>query len=207
MSFGNGGSLNREQDNAATREKIGRAHPNVQLALCDTHQVSGRSLSQKEGGVSSEAAQEILVRGARAVAHSDSLGAGLQALLAVVGEQLDVESAVIVAVGGPDQLRIVASTGLSDPDVAGLAEALRNPNHPIARTMADPVPAFDVLPTVPGGPALRSHLPVAITRDGSDTVLGVLALAHHRPQDAGSRLMLEAVADLAAVVIERHAAA
>jgi len=48
--------------------------------------------------VSSEAAQEILVRGARAIAHSDSLGPGLEALLAVVGEQLDVESAVVVVV-------------------------------------------------------------------------------------------------------------
>jgi len=157
--------------------------------------------------VSSEAAQEILVRGARAVAHADSLGAGLEALLAVVGEQLDVESAVIVVVDRSGGLRIVASAGLPEPAVAGLAEALRNPRHPIARTVDDPVPAFDVLPTAPGGPALRSHLPVAITRDGSDTVLGVLALAHHRPLDAGTRLTLEAVADLAAVVVERHAAA
>jgi len=156
--------------------------------------------------VSSEAAQEILVRGARAIAHSDSLGPGLEALLAVVGEQLDVESAVIVVVDGPVRLRIVASTGLPDPVVAGLVEALRNPQHPIARTVRDPVPSFDVLPTAPGGPALRSHLPVAVTRDGSDTVLGVLALAHHRPLDAGTRLMLEAVADLAAVAIERHGA-
>jgi GAF domain-containing protein len=171
------------------------------------HQVPSHPLSQKEGSVSSEAAQEILVRGARAVAHADSVGAGLEALLAVVGEQLDVESAVIVLVDGADGLRIIASTGLPDPDVTRLAEALRNPHHPIARTVSEPVPAFDVLPTVPGGPALRSHLPVAIRRDGSDTVLGVLALAHHRPLDAGTRLMLEAVADLAAVVIERHAAA
>ncbi len=157
--------------------------------------------------MSSEAAQEILVRGARAIAHSDSLGPGLEALLAVLGEQLDVESAVIVVVDGRDGLRIVASTGLPDPAVAGLVEALRNPQHPIARTVGDPVPSFDVLPTNPGGPALRSHLPVAVTRDGSDTVLGVLALAHHRPLDTGTRLMLEAVADLAAVAIERHAAA
>jgi GAF domain-containing protein len=156
--------------------------------------------------VSSETAQEILVRGARAVAHFDSLGPGLGALLAVIGEKLDVESAVIVVVEGPDRLTIVASTGLPDAAVAGLAEALRNPQHPIARTVGDPLPSFDVLPTAPGGPALRSHLPLAVTRDGSDTVLGVLALAHHRPLDAGTRLMLEAVADLAAVAIERHAA-
>src|SRR5207244_13200351 len=104
-------------------------------------------------------------------------------------------------------LTVAASTALPAAAVAGLVEALRNPQRPIARTVRDPVPSFDVLPTAPGGPALRSHLPVAVTRDGSDTVLGVLALAHHRPLDAGTRLMLEAAADRAAVAIERHAAA
>ena len=153
--------------------------------------------------MSSEAAREILVQGARALARADPLPSSLDILLGVIAAQLDVESAVIVVVDGPDQLRIVASVGLAEPVVAGLAEALRNPAHPIARTVDDPVPSFDVLPTNPGGPALRSHLPLTVTRDGSDTVLGVLALAHHRPLDAGSRQLLEATADLAAVAMER----
>jgi GAF domain-containing protein len=152
--------------------------------------------------VSSEAAREILVRGARAIARSDP-GQGLDNLLAVIAEQLDVESAVIVVVDAPDRLRIVASTGLAEPAIAGLAEALRNPAHPIARTVGDPGPSFDVLPTAPGGPALRSHLPLAVARGSSETVLGVLALAHHRPLDAESRQLLEAAADLAAIAIER----
>jgi GAF domain-containing protein len=152
--------------------------------------------------VSSEAAREILVRGARAVARSDP-GQGLDGLLAVIAEQLDVESAVIVVVDAPERLRIVASTGLAEPAIAGLAEALRNPAHPIARTVGDSGPSFDVLPTAPGGPALRSHLPLAVARGGSDTVLGVLALAHHRPLDAESRELLQAAADLAALAIER----
>jgi len=58
------------------------------------------------------------------------------------------------------------------------------------------------LPTRPGGPALRSHLPLVITRAGSDRVLGVLALAHHQPIDAASRQLIEAAADLAAVALE-----
>jgi GAF domain-containing protein len=152
--------------------------------------------------VSSEAAREILVRGARAIAHSDP-GQGLDDLLAVIAEQLDVESAVIVVVDAPERLRIVASTGLAEPAIAGLAEALRNPAHPIARTVGDPGPSFDVLPTAPGGPALRSHLPLAVARGGSKTILGVLALAHHHPLDAESRELLQAAADLAAIAIER----
>jgi GAF domain-containing protein len=152
--------------------------------------------------VTSEAAREILVRGARAIAHSDP-GQGLDNLLAVIAEQLDVESAVMVMVDAPERLRIVASTGLAEPAIAALTEALRNPAHPIARTVGDPGPSFDVLPTAPGGPALRSHLPLAVTRGGSESVLGVLALAHHRPLDADSRELLQAAADLAAIAIER----
>ena len=153
--------------------------------------------------MSSEAAREILVQGARALARADPLPSSLDILLGVIAAQLDVESAVIVVVEGPAGLKIIASVGLPDPAVAGLAEALRNPAHPIARTVGDPVPSFDVLPTNPGGPALRSHLPLTVTRGGSDTVFGVLALAHHRPLDAGSRQLLEATADLAAVAVER----
>jgi GAF domain-containing protein len=158
-----------------------------------------------EGNVSSENASEILVRGARALAHSDSLGSSLDTLLAVVAEQLDVESAVVI-VDGPEQLRIVASVGLEEPALGGLTEAIRNPGHPITRTFSNPVSAFDVLPSVPGGPALRSHLPLVVTRHGSNTVLGVLAIAHGRSLEPEPRRLLEAVADLAAIAVERDRA-
>jgi GAF domain-containing protein len=98
---------------------------------------------------------------------------------------------------------MVAWTGLPEPALAGLAEALRNPGHPIARTVREPISTFDVLPTVPGGPALRSHLPLTVTRNGAETVLGVLALAHHRPLGPDARLLIQAAADLAAVAVER----
>ena len=69
--------------------------------------------------------------------------------------------------------------------------------------MRDTTPTFDVLPMNPGGPALRSHLPMVVTRGGTDSVLGVLALAHDAPIDAVIRPVLQAVADLAAVAAER----
>jgi GAF domain-containing protein len=154
--------------------------------------------------VSNEAARDILVQGARAVAHADSLGESLERLFRVLAERLDIESAVIVVPEDPDRLSIVGSVGLEDSAIAGLARAVQNPGHPIARTLVDPVPSFDVLPSVPGGPALRSHLPLSVIRDGTETVLGVLALAHQRSLDAEPRLLLEAAADLAAVAVERH---
>jgi GAF domain-containing protein len=154
--------------------------------------------------VSSEAAREILIGGARALAHADSLVSSLDSILGVLAERLDVESAVVVVAEAPDRLAIVASAGLEGPAIAGLADALRNPGHPIARTFGDPVVSFDVLPSVAGGPALRSHLPLTVTRNGTDTVLGVLALAHDRPMEADSRGLIQAAADLAAVAVERH---
>jgi hypothetical protein len=153
--------------------------------------------------LSSNSAQEILVRGARALARADPRESGLESLLAVIAEQLDVESAAIVAPDpSSDRLVIVASVGLGEPAIAGLTDALRDPSHPIARTLGDPIATFDVLPTRPGGPALRSHLPLIVTRDGSDRALGVLALAHHRPIDPASRQLIAAAADLAAVALE-----
>lgn len=153
--------------------------------------------------MSDAAAREILIVGARALAHTDGLGPSLQTLIGSIAERLEIGSAAIFIVREqPDRLEIAASIGLGEPAVAGLAAAVANPGHPIARTLAAPVASFDVLPTAPGGPALRSHLPLIVTRDGTDVVLGVLALAHDHPIDMGTRQLLEACADLAAVAIE-----
>lgn len=88
--------------------------------------------------------------------------------------------------------------------LAGLADAIRDPGHPIARTVATREPTFDVTPTRPGGPALRTHVPLVVTRDGSEPVLGVLAVAHDLPIDPALRPLLQAGTDLAAVAIERY---
>ena len=154
--------------------------------------------------MSSESAREILVHGADALAHAGRGEASVE-ILRVIAEQLEVESAVIVIINGrDDRLAIVASHGLGEAAASALAEAIQNPGHPIARTVANPVASFNVPPTAPGGPALRSHLPLTVTRDGTKTVLGVLALAHQRPFAASDRPLLEAAVDLAAVAIERH---
>ena len=153
--------------------------------------------------MSNAAAREILIAGARALAHADVLEPTLQMLLASLAEQLEVASAVITIVTeDPDHLAIVASVGLEDAAIGGLAAAVRDPEHPIARTVATPVSSFDVSPTRPGGPALRSHLPLIVRRGGSDVVLGVLALAHDRAIDPAMRPLVQAGPALAAVAIE-----
>jgi len=151
-----------------------------------------------------DAAGAILVAGATALAHVEGLEPGLQVITDALARQADAASAVIVIVGGRgDGLQIATSFELGDAARAGLAAAMQNPNHPIARTAATGEAGFDVRPTAPGGPALRSHLPLVVTRGGSRTVLGVLALAHERPIPPSLRPILQAGADLAAVVVER----
>jgi hypothetical protein len=149
------------------------------------------------------AAREILIAGSRALAHIGVVES-LQLLLGAIAEHFQIESSVIlVPSDGRHGLEIVASFGLQDAAVAGLAAAVGNPGHPIVRTFATPVASFDVRPTAPGGPALRTHIPLVVTRGGSDIVLGVLALAHEQSIDPAMRPILQAGADLAAVAIER----
>ena len=145
---------------------------------------------------------EILITGADAIAHGDGLKATLQVLVDSVSD-LGASSAAIVIAGRDGALEIAASFGLDGGAAAGLTEAIARPGHPIARTMQETTPTFDVLPTGAGGPALRSHLPLLVTRGGRDSVLGVLALAHNEPIYPAKRPVLQAVADLAAVTMER----
>ena len=149
------------------------------------------------------AARDILVTGARALAHADGLQASLDPLLDSIAEQTAAGSAaVLVLEGPPTHLVVAASVGLPDAAVTALEAAAADPGHPLARTVATRMSSFDVLPTAPGGPALRSHVPLLITRRGSETALGVLALAHDRSIDPNLRPILQAGADLAAVAIE-----
>ena len=154
--------------------------------------------------MSDHAAREILVAGAEALARGMALEPGLQLLLGSIARQLGAESAaILIPSGGRDRLSIAASFGLPDSALAGLVAAVGNPGHPIARAFTTPAASFDVLPTAPGGPALRTHVPLVVIRDGSEVVLGVLALAHDHPIDPEMRPVLQAGADLAAVAIER----
>ncbi len=143
------------------------------------------------------------IDGAAALARADDLDTTLQTILHAVCDALGVGSSAIFAADPDGGLTLIASTGLGDEAATALAGAVTNPAHPVARTAADPVAAFDVLPMAPGGPALRSHVPLVVTHDGAEMVLGVLALAHDRPL-VDEAATIQAAADLAAVALERH---
>jgi hypothetical protein len=101
-----------------------------------------------------------------------------------------VESAAIFAShAGSAALELAAAAGINGPPLDGLVAAVQDPVHPIARAMHDVSPTFDVRPTNPGGPALRSHLPLGGR--------GVLAVAHDGNLGAEDRATLDQLASKA----------
>jgi hypothetical protein len=96
-----------------------------------------------------------------------------------------------VAGGSDGALTLGGAAGISGPPLDGLVAAVADPAHPIRRSVSDPAATFDVQPMNPGGPALRSHLPI---RTAGGRTLGVLAVAHDEPLTAEARAALEAVA-------------
>ena len=145
--------------------------------------------------------RSVTTTGARASTDSGGRNGILENLLRSIVDGRAVESGAIFVPDHRGGLELLAAVGLGEPATAGLVAAVRDPSHPIARTLAEPVATFDVQPTRPGGPALRTHLPLVVTRDGREVVAGVMALAHARPMSPEDREVIRSVADRAAVAI------
>ena len=128
-------------------------------------------------------------------------------LRAIVQEALtvgdSVSAVIFVAAPGSTELELAAAAGVEGPPLDALVAAVRNPEHPVARTLSDPGPSFDVRPMAPGGPALRSHLPLRPDAGAGGNASGVLAIAHESPMTEANRLQLVALAGRAAATVER----
>lgn len=150
------------------------------------------------------AAIDVLILAAGALARGAATPALLASMLETMGRASGAGSgAIFIRDRATGELRIVASLGLDGAGAAGLTAAVRNPAHAVARTAATGETGFDVLPGAPGGPRLRSHLPLVVGPEGAPEVIGVLALAHDEPIDPELRPMLVAAANLAAVAVVR----
>jgi hypothetical protein len=128
----------------------------------------------------------------------EDLGAAAERAIAIA----DIGSAAIfVARTGSTELELGGVAGIAGPPLDGLRAAVKNPDHPIRRTMLEDGPTFDVQPMAPGGPALRSHLPLFAVVGGRRTAVGVLAVAHDRPLDPAAREALEEIALRSAALV------
>jgi hypothetical protein len=121
-----------------------------------------------------------------------------QAAMAVPG----IESvAIFVRRPGTDGLDLGAAAGVAGIALERLVAAVQDPSHPVARTVLENVASFDVAPMAPGGPALRSHIPVSARGEGPTDAAGVLAVAHDVPLDGGARDRLVEIAGEAAAAL------
>lgn len=124
------------------------------------------------------------------ISPPNDLKSVVRAALAIDG----IESAAIfLAEPGSGELHLGAAAGIEGPPLDGLVAAVQNPMHPIARAMTDTDATFDVHPMNPGGPALRSHLPLG--------GLGVLAVAHDASLSSDAREGLSRLAAAASALV------
>ena len=120
---------------------------------------------------------------------------GLQDIADAAQSIEGIDAAVVFVLDGASGLlEVRGAAGIDGPALDALAAAARNPEHRIPRALASTGPEWDVLPMNPGGPRLRSHLPL---RTGAAST-GVLALAHDAPVAADARQALEILATEAA---------
>jgi GAF domain-containing protein len=120
---------------------------------------------------------------------------GLQGIVDMAIRDAGVASAVIFVIEQEHQsLTLAAAAGIAGPPLEALTAAVASPAHPIARTVLDEGPSYDVKPTAPGGPALRSHLPLRPRGAGQTETVGVLAVAHDDPLSEDRRATLERLA-------------
>jgi hypothetical protein len=133
--------------------------------------------------------------------HQPPVGDSLAAVARSAVKDLGVGSAaVFVLAPGSTDLVLGAAEGIEGPPLERLAQAVREPAHPIARTLVDAAPSFDVTPTAPGGPALRSHVPLLVDADGGVLAVGVLAVAYDDSLSLASRQALVGLAARAAAI-------
>ena len=104
-------------------------------------------------------------------------------------------AAIFTGKPGVPGLDLGAAAGVEGAALNGLIAAVQNPLHPVAQAMTDAAPSFDVAPMNPGGPALRSHLPLG--------GLGVVALAHDASLSPEARQALQAIAKSAEAAIRQ----
>jgi GAF domain-containing protein len=126
----------------------------------------------------------------------------LAAITDATPERAGVASAAIFVVAEDSHaLELAAASGVEGEALERLVAAVRDPAHPIARTVTDAAASFDVTPMAPGGPALRSHVPLLVEGSDPPRAVGVLAVAHEHTLNESERRVLIDLAEQAARLV------
>lgn len=142
---------------------------------------------------------------ADALARAPSLDSALATILSAAAGAVGAERGAVF-LQDPDRPapELIATFGMDAAQVAGWRDALGNPAHPVAEAARTRTAAFDR--QVAGGqPSVAADLPLVVSRDGVDRSVGGLTFGWPSPRsvDEAERTFLHAIADLAAVAIER----
>lgn len=156
-------------------------------------------------GRAGSAALTVLTAGASALARGRDLD---QALRELLGAAVDATGADQVALFAQDPdraaLELVIAFGLPDEALARLSAAVAQRDHPLAAAAASRSAAFG---RADAGDAGVTHvdIPLVVARSGIEEGVGVVSFgwSADRPDDAETRELLQAAADLAAVAVER----
>ncbi len=159
-----------------------------------------------------------LAAAVRTIARGGSLDAALDELLRIVADDLGAAIAVIVAPAeGSSRRHVLRSRGLADADIATIESAEPRPDDPLAlaaveqraveATAAAGEPGDPVAGTLTerlGLTRLRA-VPLVVGRGGIERVVGVLSTGWNaaKPGSAGTPGLADALADLAALEIDR----
>jgi len=157
-------------------------------------------------GRTDEAALDVLAAGAAALARASDLDQVLRELLGAAVDATRVDRVVLFG-QDPDRaaLELLIAFGVPEEEVAALASAVKDPTHPIAAAAAGRARTFGRPATDPGRRGSFADLPLVVARDGIELGVGVVSFgwSGDAPPDEDTRTLVSAVADLAAVAVER----
>lgn len=161
-------------------------------------------MSEPRGGAGS-AALTVLTTGGSALARGRDLD---QALRELLGAAVDGTGASRVALFAQDPdraaLELVIAFGWPDDALVTLASAAAQPEHPLAVAAASRTATFGRADAAEPD-MTYADLPLVVARSGIDEVVGVVSFGWSggRPDDDEAHRLLGAVADLAAVAVDR----
>ncbi|MEZ0239687.1 MAG: diguanylate cyclase [Chloroflexota bacterium] len=152
-------------------------------------------------------AELILASAIAAVARGSDGDATLADLLRLAAEASGADSAAAflwdAERGG---LALAGSVGIAADDVPAYEAAVAAPEHPVAMTSVERIPAFAEAEAGPGEARFMAAWPLVVRRNGADEPIGTLALGRSAPwmPSEATAARLAAIADLVALAVDRE---
>jgi diguanylate cyclase (GGDEF)-like protein len=145
-----------------------------------------------------------LAASADALARGPSLDSALTTILGTAATTVGAKQAAIF-LQDPDRPApdLAASFGIDAGQIEAWRGGLADPAHPVVEAARTRTAAFDRV--ADGAAGVNADLPLVVSRDGVESSVGGMTFAwpSSRPVDVAERAFLQAIADLAAVAIER----